>query len=540
MKNKRISAMILAALMCLSLASCGQSADADGETKKTQVSSDNNKILNIASIGEATVLYPLNMIPENYTLSRLVYETLFTYEHGEVIPVLAEDYTLSEDGLTLTLKLRKHVKFHDGSDFNAEAVKVNIEDMREGTAGFTLPAIGTYTSIEAEDEYTLILCYDTPYFGLLTDFCWSDVCGMVSPAQIKAKDEGQETKPVGTGPYVYTDYVAGEYTRFVRNDAYWGETPHFEEVVSKYIPDAASRMQALKNGEVDLLYGSSELSYEDYNQAVDLEGVAGSVSEAPSVFRNLTLNFNGILGDLSIRQAMALAIDKELISTGVSYGYEPVADKVITSGGLFEKDCPKVGYSYDPEKSKDILEKGGWTDSDGDGVREKDGVHLSFVCTIPSGDASKETIALLLKDMFAEAGMEMTIKTMETMEWMQGFYDPAGFDLTMQDTYYDYASPAQWFGSFEYMAQGVSLPLMEESETILSTINEFKMLDDPGRLTEIFRYLTEQDQEQVLDIPLTQQVETIVYRTDKIDGYTFNGCYQFLNPQWIQPSAISE
>ena len=119
---------------------------------------------------------------------------------------------------------------------------------------------------------------------------------------------------------------------------------------------------------------------------------------------------------------------------------------------------------------------------------------------------------------------------------MQSFYDSAAFDLTMQDTYYDYASPTQWFGAMEYMAQGVSLPLMEDSETILSMIGEFKTLDDNERLSEIFRYLTEQDQEQILDIPLTQQVETIVYRTDKIADYAFNGCYQFLNPQWITPA----
>lgn len=539
MKSKRIISILIAAFMCISLCSCittDTTGSGTSESKAAAGAQNDVKVLNIASIGETTSLYPATMIPENYTISRLVYETLFTYENGEIVPVLAESYEISEDGCTLTLNLRQGVKFHDGADFNAEAAKVNLEDMAAGPASYSLPAIGTCTEFEVIDEYTLALHYDTPYYGLLTDFCWPDVCIIVSPAQIEAKDNGQETTPVGTGLYVYDEYVAGEYTRFVRNEDYWGETPYYDEVYSKYIPDAASRLQALKNGEVDLLYGSSELSYDDYNEAISISGIAGKVSETPSVFRNLTLNFNGILGDLSIRQAMAYSIDKELISQGVSYGYEPVADKVITTGGLFEEDCPEVSYSYDIEKANSILEETGWIDSNGDGIREKDGVRLSFVCTIPSGDESKETIALLLKDMFAEAGMEMTITTMDTMDWMQSFFDPNAFDLTMQDTYYDYASPTQWFGAMEYMAQSVSLSLMEDSEKILSMIGEFKTLDDNDRLIEIFQYLTEQDQEQILDIPLTKQVETIVYNTEKIADYEFNGCYQFFNPAWIQPA----
>lgn len=544
--KKRFIAVFMVAILCLSLCSCGSSNDSSEPSAATDSSvptsssddltASEAKVLNIASIGETTFLYPVTMIPENYTISRLVYETLFTYEHGEIVPVLAEDYEISEDGLSLTLYLRKGVKFHDGTEFNAEAVKMNLEDLMMGPAKDSLPAIGACQSIEVKDEYTLTLNYATPYYGLLTDLCWPDVCVMVSPVQIEAKNNGDEVKPVGTGLYVYTDYVPGEYTRFVRNEDYWGETPYFDEVHSKYIPDATSRMQALKNGEVDVLYGSSVMSYDDYNEALSVPGMAGKVSETPSVFRNLTLNFNGILGEFAIREAMAYAIDKELISQGVSYGYEPVANKVITTGGLFEEDLPKVSYSFDIEKANRILDEAGWTDSDKDGVREKDGTRLSFKCTIPSGDESKDTIALLLKEMFTEAGMEMTIETMETMDWMQNFYDPEGYDLTMQDTYYDYASPTQWFGSMEYMAQGVSLPLMKDSETFLSMISEFKTLDDNDRLVEIFQYLTEQDQEQIMDIPLTQQVETIIYNTEKIADYEFNGCYQFFNPQWIQPA----
>ncbi len=130
MKLKRFLTLITASILCLSLCAF---ASAEGEART----------LNIASIGETTSLYPVTMVPENYTISRLCFETLVTYEHGEIVPVLAERWEISEDGRTLTLHLRQGVKFHDGSDFNAEAMKANLVDLLNGPAAYSLPAIGT-------------------------------------------------------------------------------------------------------------------------------------------------------------------------------------------------------------------------------------------------------------------------------------------------------------------------------------------------------------------------------------------------------------
>ena len=146
------------------------------------------------------------------------------------------------------------------------------------------------------------------------------------------------------------------------------------------------------------------------------------------------------------------------------------------------------------------------------------------------------TIALLIQDMLNEVGMKMEIKPMENNDWFQSFYDPSSFDMTIQDTYYDYASPTQWFGAIEYMAQGISLPLLEDSETFMNMIHEFKTIDDEARLIEIFQYLVAQDQDQFLDIPLTGMMEPIVYNTSKIADYQYGGVYTFFNPLWITPA----
>ncbi len=267
-RTKRVLGLALAAVMCMGmLAGCGGTKNATNGTETSE------KVLNIATIGETTTLSPLYMIADNRPTQKLLYEGLVKYVDGEIQPVLAEDWKLSDDGTQLTFYLRKGVTFHDGEPFNAEAAIANIESWHINPSFTSLPGVVNYTNIEAVDEYTIRLTYDTPYFAYINDFCWPDVCTMISPKQITQGDFQTVNGYAGTGPYIYDEYVAGQYTTFVRNENYWGEQPYYDKIVAKYIPDNASRVQALKTGEIDLIYGSAELSYEDYNQATAIDGI---------------------------------------------------------------------------------------------------------------------------------------------------------------------------------------------------------------------------------------------------------------------------
>lgn len=128
------------------------------------------KVLSIATIGETTTLSPLYMIADNRPTQKLLYEGLVKYVDGEIQPVLAEDWKLSDDGTQLTFYLRKGVTFHDGEPFNAEAAIANIESWHINPSFTSLPGVVNYTNIEAVDEYTIRLTYDTPYFAYINDF----------------------------------------------------------------------------------------------------------------------------------------------------------------------------------------------------------------------------------------------------------------------------------------------------------------------------------------------------------------------------------
>ena len=372
----------------------------------------------------------------------------------------------------------------------------------------------------------------------INDFCWPDVCTMISPKQITQGDFQTVNGYAGTGPYIYDEYVAGQYTTFVRNENYWGEQPYYDKIVAKYIPDNASRVQALKTGEIDLIYGSAELSYEDYNQATAIDGIEGKFAPSGSTVRNIILNFNGNLSDLSVRQALAYAIDKEAISEGLTYGYEPVANTIVPDGTPYSDICGTEDYSYNVDRANQLLDEAGWIMNQSTGIREKNGTPLHVLFTCPTDDSTIGSIATLFQSQLAEVGIEVEIKSMEKMEWYASYMNPAGWDITaMTAGFFNYAMPQCWFSAMmAQMPEDVSISLLDNSDEFISALSEFKTCNDDARLKELFELLINTDLDQVLDVPLTHQMDMIVYNTDKIADYNFTSDYAFLDVTQITPA----
>jgi len=538
-RMKHILSFALAAVMCVGLlAGCGGNYAGNESQSVSNATETDEKVLTIATVGETTTLSPLYMIADNRPTQKLLFEGLVKYVDGEIVPVLAEKWEISQDGTQLTFYLRQGVTFHDGEPFNADAAIANIESWHINPSFGSLPGVVSYTNIEAVDEYTIRLTYDTPYYAYINDFCWPDVCTMISPKLISQGDFQTVNGYAGTGPYIYDEYVAGQYTTFVRNENYWGEQPYYDKVVAKYIPDNASRVQALKTGEIDLIYGSAELSYEDYNQALAIDGIEGKFAPSGSTIRSIILNFNGNLADLSVRQALACAIDKEAISEGLTDGYEPVADTIVPDGTPYSDINGTAKYTYDVGHANQLLDEAGWAMNDSTGIREKNGTPLQVTFTVPTDDSTVGSIATLIQSQLADVGIDVEIKSQEKMEWYAGYLEASGWDITaMTAGFFNYGMPHCWFSAMmAQMPEDVSIPLLDNSEEFIAALSEFKTCNDDTRLRELFELLINTDLDQVLDVPLTHQMDMIVYNTNKIADYDFTSDYAFLDVTQITPA----
>ena len=536
MTRKRLSSGILAIGLCLALGLGGCQAKEEAAVAEAD-GAGQAKVLNIASGGELDNLSTIIMDPNNTCAQKLVYETLMIYDNGTFKPCLAESWDWNADKTALTFHLRQGVTFHDGEPFNAEAVKACLSYYASVPNNGFLKGVSTISAIDVADEYTVTLHYPQPYFAVLNDLCSADVGGMISPKSFEPDNFVSLKSFAGTGPYTYEELVKGEYTRFVRNEDYWGGAPYYDEVIAKYIPDSASRLKALQTGEVDLIFGSAMLTYDDYQQALSLPNIAGQVAEQNERTRNIVVNASGeMCADVRVRRAIAQAIDKETIASGLTYGYEEAAGRLF-SENVPHTDCTlKQIWSYDPEAAKTLLDEAGWVVNAFTGIREKDGVPLRLVFTYQEEVAINSDIATAVKSQLAAVGVDVSLNGMEQMLWWQS--DMHGeFDLTIWNTNAAATVPHTYFSPWLDSSAGyaATLGLREKSE-IDAAIHSYMTTADEQAVDEIFSYLLNFSNDQVIDIPLTYTKETIVYNSQKIAGYRFFGYSEFFDITALEPA----
>jgi len=233
-------------------------------------------------------------------LDHMVESLLELTPKGEIVPRLVEKWEVSSDATEFTLKLKKGIKFHDDQPFNAEAVKVNFDrrlDPKAATKyGFLVAPI---VSVTVEDEYTVKIKTKAPFAALLSNLT-HQANGMQSPAALKKSWDKPLTVPIGTGPFIYKEWVPGNKFVMVRNENYWGKKPAIQEVTFRVIPDDASRVVALETGEVQVAVRIPPFDIPRLKADPKL-----TVISAPSV-RTIFLGFNALkepLNDKRVRQA---------------------------------------------------------------------------------------------------------------------------------------------------------------------------------------------------------------------------------------------
>jgi peptide/nickel transport system substrate-binding protein len=272
---------------------------------------------------------------------------------GEAQPWLAESWEQSKDGKTWTIKLRKGVKFTDGTPLTAEAVKFSLERFRKHSIGKATLAV--VESITAVDEHTLRLTTRAPYAPLANTLGYHWIV-VYSEAQIKkVGDENLHTAPVGSGPFKFVHHKRGQEVRLEANDQYWAGKPRLRTVISRPYPDISARVLALESGDVDLIFQVPP------QEAARLARNPNLVVYTPPTARVIWLYLNTqkeVFKDRRVRQALYHAIDRAAIVKSVFAG---TATPLHSPGpaGSYGYTETHDHYGYDPEKARRLLREAG-------------------------------------------------------------------------------------------------------------------------------------------------------------------------------------
>ncbi|MBB4825357.1 ABC-type transport system substrate-binding protein [Sporosarcina luteola] len=370
MKRKKILSLAFVMLLGLSaiLAACGSSGGEGGKSS----SSKGNSILVFGRGSDSTSLDPSRVTEgETFKVTVNIYETLLNFgeEDTTVQPGLAEEWETSEDGLTYTFHLREGVKFHDDTDFNAEAVVKNFERWANGDAdmfpyyssmfgGFKGDAEHVIDSVTAEDEKTVVIKLKRPQAPFLKNIAMS-MFAIASPTAFEKGDDQFERNPVGTGPFKFVDWKPNDTITIEKFDKYWQEgLPKLDKVVFKSVPDNSNRLNALIKGEIDLADGINPADGEKIESNEELQLV-----ERPSMnvgYLGLTVT-RPPFDKKEVRQALNYAINKEAIIDSFFEGRADIAKNPMppSISGYNEDIEP---YEYNPEKAKELLAKAGLAD----------------------------------------------------------------------------------------------------------------------------------------------------------------------------------
>ncbi len=549
MRMKRITAALTAAVMAVSLAACSNNADPVGESSQpSQTDTEPQAVhLNLAESWDFQYFYTI-ITPEvssssgydiTYYLTSF-YDTLFEYNtDGEVVGVLAEDWSMSEDGKTYTFQIKQGVKFSDGSDLTAEDVAKSILAVPVNLGQYN----GSYgrlsTIIEdavVADEYTVELHLTQPYYNTLRELCLANPFGIVSSEQfnedLTAKDTFR-TATYGTGPYMYAGDNDGQTWNFVRNPSYWGEAPDVDSFSIKYIPDNDAKILAMQNGEVDFLSGIKNISAESFEQMEQTEGFQAQADEKSLQTYYVGYNLSDpIFGDQTVREAISSAVDKDAIVESIYGGLYDKADTFF-SRSLPYCDVEQTIYNFDLDHANQILDEAGYTDTDGDGIREKDGVKLSASFMYQTGSASDDNLVVYICDQASKIGIELTPQSAQMMDWY-AMVQSGEYGLTIfktQGGYYDPASvvtninPATSMDPI-LMQIGVSQP------EIAALVNELDSSADEARIQEIYSTILTTMADQCLTTPLIYTRQLTVY-SDTVSSYTFPTDASFTSVQNI-------
>ena len=343
-------------------------------------------------------------------VQRLIMDGLFGFDDEmKIIPLLAESYEANEDATEYVIHLRQGISFSDGTPLNAEAAKANFDRWGDKELGLkrTTLLCNVLKSTEAVDEYTVKVTLTEP-FGAFVATLAHPACVLMSPQVIEQGKEACAERPVGTGQYLFKEWIAGDHTTVTLNKDWWGYDPEicggkalaepdagFQSITFRPVGENASRVAMLQSGEADFIWPVPTESMETL--AADENVYVGA--DEGIVVRYMFMNTQKApFNDVRVRQAMNYAIDKDAYIAVVKNGLASKATSIL--GPATQHYKGNEPYAYDLEKARKLLADAGYPD----------GFETSLICTTTTSDLKQ---CEFIQQQLAQAGITVNINSME-------------------------------------------------------------------------------------------------------------------------------
>ena len=433
MRTSTGRSLLLILLCSLFLAACSTSEIPQPSVKRagstTPVTGDS---LVEGTIGEASTLIPiLASDSSSHAVAGQIYNGLVKYDKNlNITGDLAESFDISPDGLTIIFHLRRGVKWHDGKPFTARDVLYTyrvIVDPKTPTA--YAEDFKQVKNISAPNDHTVVVVYGAPFAPALASW------GMnILPAHLL---EGQDItksplarKPVGTGPYRFKEWVAGQKIVLEANPEYFEGRPYIDRYIYRIIPDSSTMYMELKAGAIDLM-GLTPVQYARQTSTQSFTSLFNKYRYPSSTYLYMGYNLrHPLFGDKRIRQAMTAAINKDELINGVLFGMGQKAHGPIVPGRWAYNPNVK-DIAYDPKHAVELLAQAGWKEKNSDGILVKNGKPFKFTILTNQGNQQRLMTAQIVQQRLRFVGIDVKIRIVEWATFLKEFVNKGNFEVVM-------------------------------------------------------------------------------------------------------------
>ena len=414
----RISVCGVAAIIAVTLSmACGGGGSGDpGTTGAPEAQPADGDMLVVGAEVDLDTMFPPT---SNSVSSSDVYGNIYWYlmrsnpDFITVRPGLADSFRFSEDSLSIDFFIHPGITWHDGEPFSADDVVFAHDVCRAPEIGWSAVSwLDHITSVEALNPLTVRFTFDEQYMYQLQDanVCFplpKHILGDVPYAEMAEHPIARE--PVGNGPFRFVSWESGQEVVIEANPDFALGRPHLNRVTFRIIPDQTSLVTQIQNGDIDLWTRFGPAFYPQLSEAPEL-----TVHSYPG--RSYTYvawnRLDPLLEDKRVRQALTMAIDRQQIVDALVYGQATVGTQPLIST-IWAHDPTIEPYPFDPERAGALLDEAGWTDSNGDGVRDKDGRELKFRMSTNGNNRMRVDIVTVIQQQLKDVGVEVTPNVLE-------------------------------------------------------------------------------------------------------------------------------